>query len=54
MFTSQELWALSSLKSNISLAAQLECLGRRCVPHHCMKAEGPNLSDKGLRLRVQN
>lgn len=29
LFTSQELWALSSLKSNISLAAQLECLGRR-------------------------
>lgn len=28
-FTSQKLWALSSLKSNISLAAQLECLGRR-------------------------
>lgn len=31
MFTSQELWALSSLKSNISLAAQLESLGRRYV-----------------------
>lgn len=27
---------------------------RRRVPQCCMKAEGPNLSDKGLRLRVQN
>lgn len=65
IFTSQELWALSSLKSNISLAAQLRVFGmqvcacvpagaRRCVPHHCTKAEGPNLSDKGLRLCVQN